>query len=236
MKRAFVKLLELCLLARRGFVLAGLALGIFSIARAQSVSPGTFPTTPDQQTGYFIQTVTVGNTSATNYPGVRVLVRDLPPDTQETNKVRVGNAHGVVNIGSSTNIPYFDFGPIAAGASVDFAVEFYISNRKLFPTPRYEVSVREPAITILPTSLLVTNNATRVEAGKFFAEFKTDQGRAYYVQYNTSLTATNGWRTSLPNIRGTGDKVLWVDDGPPRTESLPSTVGSRFYRVIVLPQ
>lgn len=204
-------------------------------ARAQSVSMGPLSLTPDPQTGYFLQTVTIGNPTGADFPGVHVLVRDLPPDTQETNKVRVGNAHGVVNIGASTNIPFFDFGPIAAGASIDFQVDFYISNRKIFPTPRYEVTVQAPPIKVIPTSLLVTNNATRIVDGKFYAEFKTEEGRAYYVQYNTSISNTSGWKTSLPNIRGTGGRILWVDEGPPRTESKPTTIGSRFYRVIVLP-
>lgn len=194
------------------------------------LSAGPFPGAPDTQTGYFLQVVTLANPSPTNYPGVRVFVRDLPADL-ETNIVRVANAHGVSN-----NIPYFDFGTVPSGANVEFAVEYYVQNRRNLPSPRYEAGVLAAApVVLLPTAFLVNTNATRMVEGRFFAEFKTEEGRAYYIQYNSSVTATNGWKTSMPPVRGTGSFVQWSDTGPPRTESKPTEVPSRFYRVVVLP-
>lgn len=206
---------------------------LISTASAQdpTLGAGAFPDNPDPQTGYFLQVVTLVNPSPTNYPGVRVFVRDLPADL-ETNIVRVANAHGI----TTDNIPYFDFGTVPSGASVDFAVEFYIQNRRNKPAPRYEaITLAAPPVLLLPTAFLVNTNATRMVEGKFFAEFKTEEGRAYYIQYNSSVTATNGWTTSMPPVRGTGSFVQWSDTGPPRTESKPTESPSRFYRVVVLP-
>jgi len=184
----------------------------------------------DPQTGLFPQVVTVNNASGTNFPGLRVLVYDLPADL-ETNMVRVANAHGLSN-----NIPYFDIGTVLAGTSMQFTVEFYISNRRNKPAPRYEATVMPgPPIVIPPTSFLVNTNATRIVDGKFFAEFPTENNRTYFIQYNSDITVTNGWKTSLPGLRGTGGTVLWQDTGPPRTESLPLQTTSRFYRIVVLP-
>jgi hypothetical protein len=204
--------------------------------RAQSVNAGGIPDMPDDQTGYFFQFLSVANNSATNYPGLRVLVRDIPADTP-TNMIRVANAHGLTNLSATiTNVPYFDFGPITAGQSVPFLVEWYIANRVQKPSPTFQTIVMPTPVFVVPTTMLVTNNATRVVEGKFFAEFKSEEGRAYYIQYNSALTATNNWKTSLPPVRGSGATVQWVDTGPPRTESLPTATTQRFYRVIVVPE
>jgi hypothetical protein len=217
-------------------VVGTISAALLGNARAQTIAAGPFPTTPDDQTGYFFQLVSINNSSGTNYPGLRVLVRDMPVDL-ETNIVRVANAHGLTNLSTTiTNVPYFDFGPITPGQSVDFQVEFYISNRRTLPSPTYQAIVMPTPVTILPTTILVTNNATRIVEGKFFAEFKSQEGRAYYIQYNSSLTATNDWKTSMPPVRGTGTTVQWSDTGPPRTESKPMDTTQRFYRVVVIPE
>lgn len=199
--------------------------------RAQTTATGPIGDV-DPQTGYFPQLLTVGNNSATNYPGIRVLVLDLPKDL-ETNIVRVANAQGFTTQGTTNNIPFFDFGAIAAGASVQFTVQYYISNRRTKPTPRYQVLVQPPP-TFQPVAASVINtNATKFTNGVFYAEFVTERDRAYFVQYSGSLTATN-WNTSQPGLIGTGAGVQWIDDGPPRTESKPIAAGQRFYRVVVI--
>jgi hypothetical protein len=187
----------------------------------------------DFQTGYFPQSLTIGNNSPTNYPGIRVLVLDLPKDT-ETNIVRVANAYGTTTFGTTNDVPYFDFGPIASGASVNFTVQYYISNRRTKPAPTYAVLVQTPPQLQLAAAFVVNTNATKFTNGIFYAEFLTQRDRFYYVQYSGSLTATN-WSTSQPGILGNGAGAQWIDEGPPRTESKPGAVGQRFYRVVVLP-
>lgn len=211
-----------------------LACGLSTVG--QTVTTGAFPAVPDDQTGYFVQTVSINNSSGADYPGLRVLVRDLPADIA-TNVVRIANAHGLTNLSATiTNVPFFDFGPLAAGATLDFISEVYVMNRRTLPSPRYEAIVTPTFSLIIPPTLLVTNNATRIVDGKFFAEFKSEEGRAYFIQYNSSLIATNGWITSFPPVRGTGSVVQWSDTGPPRTESKPTDAPRRFYRVVVVPQ
>src|SRR5688500_10487873 len=91
--------------------LCGLVLTASSSLAQPVFAPGPIGAV-DLQTGYFPQPVRLTNPGPTNYPGVRVLVRDLPADT-ETNVVRVGNAHGLTNLTSTNlNVPYFDFGPL----------------------------------------------------------------------------------------------------------------------------
>jgi hypothetical protein len=186
----------------------------------------------DEQTGYFPQMVRVTNPGATAYPGVRVLIRNLPPD-QPTNIVRVANAQGTTN-----KIPFFEYGAIAAGASVDFTVELYISSRRLMPSPVYEVTVQTPRPILNTIAFLVNTNATYFDVirGRPVAQFKTQELFTYFVQYNTDLTATNGWKTSLPGLLGNGHTVQWVDTGPPRTDTPPGGPGSRFYRIVRLRQ
>jgi hypothetical protein len=184
----------------------------------------------DEQTGYFPQPLRVTNPGTTTYPGLRVLIRNLPVDTK-TNIVRVANSHGLTN-----KIPFFEYGTIAPGASVDFTVELYVSNRRTLPSPIYEVSVQEPRPFFSTKAFLVNTNATYFDmiSGRPVAQFKTLENRAYFVQYNTDLTATNGWVTSLPGLLGNGHTVQWVDTGPPRTHIPPMGPGSRFYRVILI--
>ena len=43
------------------------------------------------------------------------------------------------------------------------------------------------------------------------------------------------WKTVVPAINGTGTRLQWVDNGPPKTELLPSLDSHRFYRLILLP-
>lgn len=198
-----------------------------------NAATGAISTTANPQNGFFTQAFTLVNPSAGDYPGVRVFVQNLPPDTA-TNIVRLANGLGT-NGAPLLGLPYFDFGTIAAGASVTFNVEYYVSNRRTPPVPAYTVFVQPPPVLPLANAFVVSTNATRMTNGLFLAEFKSEGDRTYYVQYNSSLTATNGWKTSLPSMRGTGAFVQWVDTGPPRTESSPTNAPARFYRILTLP-
>jgi hypothetical protein len=223
--------LRLSAIVRKFAVLVFTSISIFGQFAAPTVTVGGIAPL-DEQTGYFPQPLRVTNPGTTTYPGLRVLIRDLPLDTA-TNVVRVANAHGLTN-----KIPFFEYGPIAPGASVDFTIELYVSNRRTLPSPTYEVLVQEPRPFFGAKASLVNTNATYfdVVSGRPVAQFKTTENGAYFIQYNTDLTATNGWKTSLPGLLGNGHVVQWVDTGPPRTDTPPGGQGSRFYRVILVQQ
>jgi hypothetical protein len=67
-------------------------------------------------------------------------------------------------------------------------------------------------------------------------EFPTLTNFSYYVRYSDSLTNfsaqnTNSTEilTASPAFRGNGRRVQWLDNGPPRTQAVPT---NRFYRIL----
>jgi hypothetical protein len=69
-------------------------------------------------------------------------------------------------------------------------------------------------------------------SGRFLIEFSAIPGARYAVQYSSDMQT---WKTANPIITAPANRVQWYDDGPPKTESKPSDIGSRFYRVMALP-
>jgi hypothetical protein len=65
---------------------------------------------------------------------------------------------------------------------------------------------------------------------RFAVEFDTLAGRTYVVQYSDDLQS---WKQAQPVVLGTGGRLIWVDSGPPRTESLST---ARHYRLLLLSQ
>jgi len=55
--------------------------------------------------------------------------------------------------------------------------------------------------------------------------FLSQAGRTYYMQFMDGQASENDadWQTVLLPITGTGYNILWFDDGPPKTQSTPST-------------
>jgi len=83
------------------------------------------------------------------------------------------------------------------------------------------------------TPILFTDGkASRLPDGTFMLQFSTDLNRSYLIQYSDDLET---WRNATPSVRGTGELVEWLDDGPPKTEVHPSTVAARAYRVVYAP-
>jgi PhoPQ-activated pathogenicity-related protein len=84
----------------------------------------------------------------------------------------------------------------------------------------------------------ISDHAPRIERtaiqldGSVLLEFSSSADRSYYVQYSSDLSGTN-WKTVQPAIRGDGNRVQWIDSGPPQTASPPSAEQMRFYRVIM---
>jgi hypothetical protein len=80
--------------------------------------------------------------------------------------------------------------------------------------------------------IFTEGNASRLADGSFRLQFNTDLNRSYQIQYSDSMSA---WKTANSTIIGTGQLMQWVDDGPPKTDSHPSSQSSRVYRVIYTP-
>ena len=64
-------------------------------------------------------------------------------------------------------------------------------------------------------------------------EFLTVPGRSYEIQYSSDNVT---WKVSPTRLQAGGNRVQWIDRGPPQTDSFPLEKGSRFYRVRELPE
>jgi hypothetical protein len=65
---------------------------------------------------------------------------------------------------------------------------------------------------------------------RFVIEFNTIVGRTYTIFYSEDLVV---WKAATPSITASTDVTQWYDDGPPKTESVPTTIPHRFYQVIL---
>ena len=175
-----------------------------------------------RQTGLFEQTVRLINTTDASVNGLRLLIEALPADVQ------VYNASGNVN-----NIPFVQYSlPLAPGATVDLLIEYYRANRQAIPQPTFVVLAATPVAVTETGPVISIDRSVQLAGGRFLIEFSAIQGNRYAVQYSSDMQT---WKTANPIITAPSNRVQWYDDGPPKTESKPAAIGSRFYRVMALP-
>lgn len=174
------------------------------------------------QTGLFEQrvSVTLSNAAST---GVQLEVRDVPAD-------RVRNASGTDN-----GVAFVQrAGPVAAGGTVQFLIEYYLPDRNL-PALNPQFAVAAFASLAPPTAtgrVFSLDREALLVDGRFLIEFVSTPGRTYVVQYSSDTVT---WESAVPPVVAAGTRVQWFDDGPPKTRTKPNEVGSRFYRVIEQP-
>ncbi|MDR3457692.1 MAG: ice-binding family protein [Verrucomicrobiae bacterium] len=186
------------------------------------LSAGVSPITLNPQTGLFEQTVQVTNNGSSTATAIRLFILNLPADVQ------VYNAGG----SSSNGTPYVQYAlPLAPATAVTFLIEYYRANRQTIPQPAFLVQETTP-VTVTNTGPVMAVDRSVQLAGRFLIEFSAIPGNRYAVQYSSDLQT---WQTAAPVITAPSNRVQWYDDGPPKTESKPATIGSRFYRVLALP-
>jgi hypothetical protein len=175
--------------------------------------------TPDRQTGLLTQQYDVKNTGSTA-AAFRILIKNMPAGSQ------VWNAHGTVD-----GIPYVDLPQtLAAGGTQRITIEYRSADRATIPNPEFEiVSAGSPPAAPAGVTMNLQPRAT-FSNGQVLLEFNSEAGKAYYIQYGTDPAS---WKTALPKVAGTGKRVQWIDNGPPKTDSLPSALPARFYRIVV---
>lgn len=123
---------------------------------------------------------------------------------------------------------------LAPGESRTLTLEFYVTDHLTVPQTTYSVYVADLLQLTLPgnvTPVSITTN--RFINGTFVIEFLTQPGQLYYVQYDNTASFSHPL-TAFPAVYGTGSRVQWIDDGPPKTIG-PPVNGSRFYRVFQSP-
>jgi hypothetical protein len=178
------------------------------------------------QTGLYEKRVTVTNHTGATVSALRVYATSLPAT------VFLQNA-----MGTNAGKPYVHYNvPLADGASVTFLLEFLSTDRRPF-TNGIEVEATLPIVFVPGTGTSVTNlkifmatYASLPEPHQVI-EFPAIPSRWYQILYGDSgpNSITN---VATPNVRATANAVQWIDAGPPKTATKPS---SRFYRVILLP-
>ena len=177
------------------------------------------------QTGLNEERVTVTNTSLQTIAGFRLYVTGLRTG------VTLYNATGTTN-----GVPYVQYNsPLDPSNYVTVILEFYDPTRVPFTNALVTAEAILPPSTVPAAGAGVFINKVfadyRIEGNtRFVVEFITIPGRIYTIIYSDDNMAT--WKVATPSVTAAATVTQWYDDGPPKTESKPSSVNSRFYRVI----
>jgi len=109
-----------------------------------------------------------------------------------------------------------------------------VSDRHPFTNNLTAVAILEPpSPAINGTSVSITQFQDLRNTGnpRFLIQFNSIPGRTYTIFYGSAANAITN--IAVPSIIASANVTQWYDDGPPKTLSKPSSVGSRFYRVIL---
>jgi uncharacterized repeat protein (TIGR01451 family) len=179
-------------------------------------------TTLDPQTGLYIENVLVTNLTAIPINGFLAEVTKLPTG------VTLFNSQGTTN-----GYPYVTYKyPVAVGGVVPLTLEFSNSKRLAFTngliivpfTGSYQTNTGAYTNVITVYNQLYTNNT-------YIIEFQTTIGHTYSVLYAPQYLGTNtAWKVAQPSITANSTYTIWVDTGPPKTDSAPTD--SRYYELI----
>jgi hypothetical protein len=179
------------------------------------------------QTGLFEEQVTVTNIGSTTVLGVRLLVGGLPSG------VTLYDATGTNN-----GTPYVQYNfPLDPGNTVSFALEFYDPSRLPFTNSLTAIAILPANSGSLGTNGVVISQIfldTRIAGDpRIVIGFPTTPGNIYTIIYSDNNLFT--WQVATPSITANATSTQWYDDGPPKTDSKPFSITSRFYRVIAAP-
>lgn len=179
------------------------------------------------QNGLVEQTIMVSNIGTNAVPAARVVVTGL------TN--RFFNASGTNN--GNPFVVYVS--SLGTNQSVNLLLQFLAAN--YFPMTNSQLQafgVPVPGLTPPAASSTSTNlNISRIiplANGSMLIEFPSAVGRAYTVVYSDNVLFSNA-AIAPPSIVATGNRLQWIDYGPPTTVSMPINSTNRFYRVFLNP-
>jgi hypothetical protein len=183
------------------------------------------------QTGLLEQPIELANPGNTVLEGTFVTVAGLGVDSR-TNSILLANAQGYLSSGTA----FVNSGTLAPGERHALRLEYYVPDRSTVPAPTLAAYGATITLADPPAGTALSVITNRFIPQGFLVEFATRSDRRYYVQYAdraSDFTGTNAAAifTALPAVPGTGASVQWLDNGPPKTRSIP-TAGARFYRVL----
>lgn len=173
----------------------------------------------NRQTGLFEQVLTVTNTGQRAIGGFDVQISGLPAGVALW-------AAGEQSLGTSSinyNLP------LAAGESAQLTLEYFSTQRAPFAID-YEVGHTLPTdLRLVNTPLSSIDRIVALPDGSMLLEFDAVAGERYTVHYQDA--GMGGWAAAGAAFIAGGDRVQWLDRGPPKTGIKPSDARSRMYRV-----
>ena len=184
---------------------------------------GEGPLELNLQTGLYEQRVTLSNTSGSAIDNARVLVEGL------AGAISLFNATGATGDG----VAFVQLGaPLAPGEDAVLVMEYFSPDLSL-PAPTLTAAAGEVIDPPLPGGDLpfAIDRIESLGPDGVLIEFPAVLGRTYLIQYQKQGEGT--WTTVTPAIVASGNRVQWIDNGPPKTRSHPSAEEGRLYRAVV---
>ena len=127
-------------------------------------------------------------------------------------------------------MPFVEYNQeLGPGETVEFTIEYYVPERQ---TPQSTLCARPTASSVpyQPAGTPVTiDRSMSLPDGTFMIEFTSVPGQLYYIQYCDGIP---NWKTAMPGVSNGANRIQWIDNGPPKTDSNPNGKPGRFYRVI----
>jgi hypothetical protein len=173
--------------------------------------------TLNRQTGLWEHRITLRNDAVRAIGGFEVTVTNLPAGACLYNASECSAAAQLAGY----------YAPVAPGESVTMVLEYYNPSRAPLD-PRLSVSTALPQTPPPPDSGGLAIDRIIAINGGLLLEFTAIPGHLYVVQYSDDNIL---WRDAQVRIRAAGNRVQWLDQGPPRTMTPPLQGGQRFYRV-----
>lgn len=176
----------------------------------------------DRQSGLTVARIRITNQNEVAVPAFRVYATNLPAG------VTLYNAHGT----GSNGLPYLLHNqPLAPGASIELTVELFSSSRTLSFVPTFEIEVLAvpQVVPSAAASGIAVTRFLKLSNGDVLVEIDSTPGAAYVVDYSHDTTS---WVRASGTVTAASNRLQWIDNGPPKTLSHPSTVSSRFYRFV----
>ena len=176
------------------------------------------------QTSLYEQKVSVVNHTPFDFAALRIAATNLP-------------AGVILRNASITNggLPYIEYNlPVPSGSTQTLTLEYYSTRRGTPVTPGLKLELLNSSRVIPPVrnpvaqAVLARRGYAPDGRVKFYIEFPTVAGSIYYVQYKDAVG--DPWKTSPVNIIGTGNRLNWMDEGAPNTDSAPGL--GRFYQIV----
>jgi hypothetical protein len=180
------------------------------------------PVTLNPQTGLLEQTIRLRNVGTNAVAAGRVVMQSFRAGVGVT----VYNASGILGNGR----PFLQYNrPIPVDGGIEFVIEYFRSNRQPFISTNFlgqATSELAPLIVVGPRGAVTRQ---LLGLGRMLVQFRAQPGARYAIEYSDDQII---WKTARPVITAPANRVFWIDNGPPKTESSPPSY--RAYRFVRL--